>query len=76
MFSAIVAFLKNIGAIVYVMKALIDLIREFQRIKDAQREAESEKKRLEREKAIDEQQKAQNEEEFDRAQDDIVRNKP
>ena len=76
MFSAILTFFKNIGNLIAIVKAILALIEEFRRVKEAQRQAEQQEKKQKREEAVDQQVDAQTEEEFDRAQDTIVDNKP
>lgn len=76
MWAAIVAAMKGVGALVSVIRAIFSLIAEFQAIQEANKKAEAEKRRQEREKAADDLANAQTEEEFDNAQDRLVDNKP
>jgi hypothetical protein len=76
MFAAIVEFFKNIGTIFTVLKSVMELIKELQRIKEAQRQSDLEKKSAARDAALDSQPQSESEADFDRAQEIIVGNKP
>lgn len=72
----ILEMFKNIGAIVALIRAIIDLIREFKAVKEAQKKKEAEQKEARRDEAIEKLKNAETEKDFDDAQDQLVDNKP
>lgn len=76
MWVAIVSAFKNIGALISVIRAVLDLIAQFRVIQEANRRAETEEKKQKREKAIDDSKKAETDEEIWKSQDEITRNQP
>jgi len=67
---------SGIFSVIQLILKLIGLWEQFQDYSDKERLKASQERTQEREKAVDKQQGAQSEDEFDRAQDDIVKHKP
>ncbi len=66
----------QIFAVIQLLLKLVGLWEAFLSWSDKARLAEAAQNTQEREKAVDQQKGAQNEDDFDRAQDDIVNHRP
>ena len=69
-------FWSGLWNLIKLLLALVGLYKPAESAADAARRAEAEKKRQEREKALKDLENAQTEDDFDRAQDSVVRNRP
>ena len=65
-----------ISAILELIKAFISLWKQFKAWKEQKRIEEQEKKEQERKDSADKLKNAETEDDFDRAQDELVNNKP
>lgn len=66
----------QIFAVIELILKLIGLWDGFMSYVDKKRIADEAQKTADRNKAVDEQKNAKSEDDFDKAQDDIIRNKP
>ena len=68
--------ISGIFGVVQLLLKLFGLWEQFLDYSDKARAAEAEARKQRREKAVDEQKAAATEDEFDKAQDEIIANKP
>lgn len=68
--------ISQVFAVVQLLLKVFGLWEQFLDYSDKARTAEAEERKQRREEAVDKQKDAQSEEEFDRAQDDIVGSNP
>ena len=68
--------ISQIFLVIELILKLFGAWEKFQDYSDKRKNAEAEERRQKRDKAVDDQQKAKTEDEFDKAQDTIVGNKP
>lgn len=70
------AIFSAISGIATILKALMGLWNALQKFRDEQRRKELEEQNQRQDKAVEDLKRAQTEEEFNRAQEEIVKNSP